>query len=93
MVIISDYGNYNGVIESINPVSSSDSRTSVTYTVDVALDGDVSDLSANLTATVIFGMDADNVQNDEAQQPRTEMEEEAQTQTEENTQQGGSRNE
>ncbi len=93
MVMISDYGNYNGVIESINPVSSSDSRTSVTYTVDVALDGDVSDLSANLTATVIFGMDADNVQNDEAQQPRTEMEEEAQTQTEENTQQGGSRNE
>ena len=93
MVMISDYGNYNGVIESINPVSSSDSRTSVTYTVEVALDGDVSDLSANLTATVIFGMDADNVQNDEAQQPRTEMEEEAQTQTEENTQQGGSRNE
>ena len=93
MVMISDYGNYNGVIESIDPVSSSDSRTSVTYTVEVALDGDVSDLSANLTATVIFGMDADNVQNDEAQQPRTEMEEEAQTQTEENTQQGGSRNE
>ena len=88
MVMISDYGNYNGVIESIDPVSSSDSRTSVTYTVEVALDGDVSDLSANLTATVIFGMDADNVQNDEAQQPRTEMEEEAQTQTEENTQQG-----
>ena len=53
----------------------------------------MSDLSANLTATVIFGMDADNVQNDEAQQPRTEMEEEAQTQTEENTQQGGSGNE
>ena len=93
MVMISDYGNYNGVIESIDPVSSSDSRTSVTYTVEVALDGDVSDLSANLTATVIFGMDADNVQNDEAQQPRTEMEEEAQTQTEENTQQGGSSNE
>ena len=93
MVMISDYGNYNGVIESIDPVSSSDSRTSVTYTVEVALDGDVSDLSADLTATVIFGMDADNVQYDEAQQPRTEMEEEAQTQTEENTQQGGSSNE
>lgn len=93
MVMISDYGNYNGVIESIDPVSSSDSRTSVTYTVEVALDGDVSDLSANLTATVIFGMDTDNVQNNEAQQPRIEMEEEAQTQTEENTQQGGSSNE
>lgn len=93
MVMISDYGNYNGVIESIDPVSSSDSRTSVTYTVEVALDGDVSDLSANLTATVIFGMDADNVQNEKAQQPQTEMEEETQIQTEENTQQGGSGNE
>lgn len=91
MVMISDYGNYNGVIESINPVSSSDSRTSVTYTVEVALDGDVSDLSANLTATVIFGMDEDNVQNEKVQQPQTEMEEEVQT--EENTQQGGSGNE
>lgn len=91
MVMISDYGNYNGVIESINPVSSSDSRTSVTYTVEVALDGDVSDLSANLTATVIFGMDEDNVQNEKVQQLQTEMEEEVQT--EENTQQGGSGNE
>ena len=91
MVMISDYGNYNGVIESIDPVSSSDSRTSVTYTVEVALDGDVSDLSANLTATVIFGMDEDNVQNEKVQQPQTEMEEEVQT--EENTQQGGSGNE
>lgn len=91
MVMISDYGNYNGVIESIDPVSSSDSRTSVTYTVEVALDGDVSDLSANLTATVIFGMDADNVESQETQKPQTEMEEEVQT--EENTQQGGSGNE
>ncbi|MDE7207773.1 MAG: HlyD family efflux transporter periplasmic adaptor subunit [Lachnospiraceae bacterium] len=54
-VVISDYGNYNGVIETINPVSSSDSRTSVAYTVTVRLDGDVSGLEQNLTASVIFG--------------------------------------
>ena len=54
-VIISDHGNYNGVIEMINPVSSSDSRTSVTYTVTVRLEGDVSGLEQNLTANVIFG--------------------------------------
>ena len=54
-VMISDYGNYNGVIEMINPVSSSDSRTSVTYTVTVRLEGDVSGLEQNLTANVIFG--------------------------------------
>lgn len=85
MVMISDYGNYSGVIESINPVASSDSRTSVTYTVEVALDGDVSTLSANLTATVIFGMDTDHAQQDETVQIQTE--------TEEMTQQGGSEHE
>lgn len=85
MVMISDYGNYSGVIESINPVASSDSRTSVTYTVEVALDGDVSALSANLTATVIFGMDTDHAQQDETVQIQTE--------TEEMTQQGGSEHE
>lgn len=60
-VMISDYGNYSGTIESINPIASSDSRTSVSYTVEVALEGDVSALSANLTATVVFGMDADEM--------------------------------
>ena len=54
-VMISDHGNYNGVIETINPVSSSDSRTSVAYTVTVRLEGDVSGLEQNLTASVIFG--------------------------------------
>jgi hypothetical protein len=54
-VIIDEYGQYTGTIQTINPVSSSDSRTSVSYTVTVTLEGDVSDLSANLTATVMFG--------------------------------------
>lgn len=54
-VIISDYGNYSGVIETINPVASSNSRTSVSYTVTVNVQGDVKGLDANLTASVIFG--------------------------------------
>jgi hypothetical protein len=55
-VIIDEYGQYTGTVQTINPVSSSDSRTSVSYTVTVLLDtDDISDLSANLTATVIFG--------------------------------------
>lgn len=56
-VTIADYGNFTGTIQTINPVSSSDSRTSVAYTVEIALEGDVSELSANLTATVVFGAD------------------------------------
>ncbi len=54
MVSIDGYGNYNGTITTINPETSSGSRTSVTYTVTITLEGDVSDLSGNLTATVIF---------------------------------------
>lgn len=56
-VVISDYGNYSGVIEMINPISTSNSRTSISYTVTVNLQGDVSRLSANLTASVMFGED------------------------------------
>lgn len=54
-VIISDYGSYSGVIETINPVASSNSRTSVNYTVTVNVQGDVKGLDSNLTASVIFG--------------------------------------
>lgn len=58
-VTISEHGSYNGVIEMINPVSSSDSRTSVAYSVTVRLEGDVSGLEQNLTANVVFGGDRD----------------------------------
>ncbi len=54
-VLIEEHGSYSGIIETINPVSASNSRTSVTYTVTVNLQGDVSGLEANLTANVIFG--------------------------------------
>lgn len=57
MVSIDDYGTFTGTITTINPETSSSSRTSVTYTVTIALEGDVSSLSGNLTASVIFGME------------------------------------
>jgi len=53
-VMFEDYDNYEGVITAINPNTSSSSRSSVTYTVTVELQGDVSELSQNLTATVMF---------------------------------------
>lgn len=53
-VMFEDYGNYEGVITSIDPNSASGSRSSVTYTVTVELQGDISELSQNLTASVIF---------------------------------------
>jgi hypothetical protein len=77
-VIIDEYGQYTATVQTINPVSSSDNRTSVSYTVTLLLDTeDISDLSANLTATVIFGsieipQDINNNQPDMSGQPDME---------------------
>lgn len=40
-VMISEYGNYEGTVTTINPVTQAESRTSVTYEVTVTLTGDV----------------------------------------------------
>lgn len=54
-VILEDYGTYEGVVTYLNPVSTSDSRTNITYEVIVSLKGDdISSLKENLTAEVIF---------------------------------------
>lgn len=58
-VMIEDYGTYDGVITAINPNTASSSRSSVTYTVTIELGGDVSNLSQNLTATVVFDTEED----------------------------------
>lgn len=54
-VDISGHGNYSGVVGTINPISSSNGRSSVSYTVTVNLTGDVKGLDSNLTANVTFG--------------------------------------
>lgn len=55
-VQLADYGTYQGKITEINPISESDSKTTVTYVVTVELEGDVSGLTSNLSATVLFGI-------------------------------------
>ena len=54
-IMVSGYGNYEGSVTMLNPVTQADSRTSVTYQVTVTLSGDVSNLTSNLTAYVYFG--------------------------------------
>ena len=54
-VMVSGYGNYEGSVTMLDPVTQADSRTSVTYQVTVTLSGDISDLTSNLTAYVYFG--------------------------------------
>lgn len=55
-VAVSEYGNYQGTVTVINPVTMAESRSSVTYQVTVSLEGDISNLDSNLTAYVYFGV-------------------------------------
>ena len=54
---------YTGVITAIDPVSSSDSRTSVTYsvTVQINVEDEEDSLSANESVTVVFGMTEEEI--------------------------------
>ena len=52
-----EYGTFEGTVTKLNPVSTSSSRTSVTYDVTVTLTGDTSAIPANTSVTVIFGME------------------------------------
>lgn len=53
---------YEGSVTEINPISASDSRTNVTYSVVVRVLGDTAALSANESVVVVFGMDAEMIQ-------------------------------
>lgn len=55
----SESGGFEGLVTEIDPVSSSTSRTSVTYRVTVEFTEDASVLGANESVTVIFGGDVD----------------------------------
>ncbi len=70
-VVISEYGNYEGTVISINPVSSSDSKSAVTYTVTVELSGDMSNLESNLTSYVYLGMNEEQIEQMQGRNQRS----------------------
>lgn len=78
-IVISEYGNYTGQVISINPISASGSRSSVTYTVTVELAGDVENLESNLTAYVYFGMSEEEMEQRNEMTLGSETSEESQT--------------
>ncbi len=61
-VTVEGYGSYEGHVRSINPVSQSQSNSSITYQVMVNLEGDFAGLESNLTAYVHFGMTSEQWQ-------------------------------
>lgn len=58
-----EYGGFEGIVEEIYPVSDSESRTNVTYSVVIRFTGDTTAVPANESVTVVFGMDAEGIQN------------------------------
>lgn len=46
---------YEGIVSQIDPVTASESRTSVTYHVTVSLEGETGELTSNQSVTVVFG--------------------------------------
>lgn len=57
-----EYGGFTGEVTELNPVSVSGSRTSVTYQVTVKLTGNMEQMPANTSVTVIFGMTEEEIE-------------------------------
>ncbi|MCM1344609.1 MAG: efflux RND transporter periplasmic adaptor subunit [Lachnospiraceae bacterium] len=68
-VVTSSYGYFDASVSEINPVSSSTSRSSVSYNVVLTLTGDTSGLSSNESVTVVIGMDVSQMENMGGQNP------------------------
>jgi len=64
-VVTRDYGVYTGIVTAINPMTFSESKAAVNYQVVLELKGDVSRLSANITADVIFGITGEEYEKKE----------------------------
>lgn len=56
-IISNTFGSFEGTVTEINPISDSESRTNVTYTVVVQFSGSGSNIGANESVSVIFGME------------------------------------
>ena len=57
------YGGFEGIVEKVDPISDSDSRTNITYSVVVRFKSDAASIPANESVTVVFGMDEEAIQN------------------------------
>lgn len=59
--IQTEKGGYEGIVTKIDPISDSDSRTNVSYSVVVKFVGETEDVSANESVAVVFGMDEETI--------------------------------
>lgn len=73
-VMISGYGNYQGTVTLINPVTQAQGHSSVTYQVTISLEGDLSGLDSNLTAYVYFGVTDEMISGQQKGEEKAEHE-------------------
>lgn len=62
-VLTQDNEMYEGTVTQINPISGSSSRAAVTYSVEITLGEDASELGANKTVTAYFGVGKEELEN------------------------------
>lgn len=70
--VVTSSGYFDAAVSEINPVSSSTSRSSVSYDVVLTLSGDTSELASKESVTVVIGMDVSRMENIGGQNPRGE---------------------
>ncbi|RKJ19362.1 HlyD family efflux transporter periplasmic adaptor subunit [bacterium D16-50] len=56
-ILSNEYGEFEGIVAKVDPISDSDSRTNVAYSVVIELIGDTAAVPANESVTVVFGME------------------------------------
>lgn len=72
VAVSQEYGALEGTVTQLNPISDSGGRANVTYSVEVTLEAGETEIEANRTVTIYFGMDLEEYEAMAERQPGVE---------------------
>lgn len=72
VAVSQEYGALEGTVTQLNPISGSGGRANVTYSVEVTLEAGETEIEANRTVTLYFGMDLEEYEAMAERQPGVE---------------------
>lgn len=72
VAVSQEYGALEGTVTQLNPISDSGGRANVTYSVEVTLEAGETEIEANRTVTLYFGMDLEEYEAMAERQPGVE---------------------
>lgn len=72
VAVSQEYGALEGSVTQLNPISDSGGRANVTYSVEVTLEAGETEIEANRTVTIYFGMDLEEYEAMAERQPGVE---------------------